>query len=86
MEASDSARAITGISTKICGSGDTLHACVRHLALQRLGWSPVVSAVQNVQQYIELLELQTVSEEFLLEGERAMRQSGVVRRVVCATS
>jgi hypothetical protein len=54
--------------------------------MRTLGWNPAVPVEQNVQQYIEWLETQTVSEEFLLEAERVMRQSGVVRTVGCATS
>jgi hypothetical protein len=34
---------------------------------------------QNVREYVEWLKTQTVSEDFLLEAERVMRQSGVVR-------
>jgi dTDP-L-rhamnose 4-epimerase len=66
--------------------GDTRHTVSDILPLQKLGWRPVVPVEQNVQQYIEWLATQTVSEEFLQEAERVMRQSGVVRTVVCAAS
>lgn len=66
--------------------GDTRHTVSDISPLQRLGWSPAVPVEQNVQQYIEWLETQTVSEEFLLEAERVMRQSGVVRTVACGAS
>lgn len=65
---------------------DTRHTVSDISSLQRLGWSPTVPVEQNVRQYIEWLETQTVSEEYLLEAERVMRQSGVVRKVSCATS
>ena len=66
--------------------GDTRHTVSDISPLQKLGWSPSVPVEQNVQQYIEWLGTQTVSEEFLLEAERVMRQSGVVRTVGCTTS
>jgi dTDP-L-rhamnose 4-epimerase len=64
--------------------GDTRHTVSDISPLQRLGWNPIVPVEQNVRQYIEWLDTQTVSEEFLLEAERVMRQSGVVRTVGCA--
>ena len=66
--------------------GDTRHTVSDISPLRRLGWSPAVPVEQNVQQYIEWLATQTVSEEFLQEAERVMRQSGVVRTVACAAS
>ncbi len=66
--------------------GDTRHTVSDISPLRRLGWSPAVPVEQNVQQYIEWLGTQTVSEEFLLEAERVMRQSGVVRTIGCAAS
>ena len=66
--------------------GDTRHTVSDISPLRRLGWSPTVPVEQNVQQYIEWLGTETVSEEFLLEAERVMRQSGVVRTIGCAAS
>jgi dTDP-L-rhamnose 4-epimerase len=65
--------------------GDTRHTVSDISPLQSLGWNPIVPVGQNVQQYIEWLETQTVSAEFLLEAERVMRQSGVIRTVGCPT-
>jgi dTDP-L-rhamnose 4-epimerase len=65
--------------------GDTRHTVSDISPLQSLGWDPLVPVEQNVRQYIEWLETQTVSAEFLLEAERVMRQSGVVRTVGYAT-
>jgi len=64
--------------------GDTRHTVSDISPLQRLGWEPAVPVEQNVREYVEWLETQTVSEGFLLEAERVMRQSGVVRAVARA--
>jgi dTDP-L-rhamnose 4-epimerase len=61
--------------------GDTRHTVSDISPLRELGWSPIVPVEQNVEQYIEWLETQAVNQEFLLEAERVMRQSGVVRAV-----
>jgi len=61
--------------------GDTRHTVSDISPLQKLGWNAVVPVEQNVRQYIEWLETQTVNQEYLLEAERVMRQSGVVRAV-----
>jgi len=61
--------------------GDTRHTVSDISPLQKLGWNPVVPVEQNVRQYVEWLETQTVNQEYLLEAERVMRQSGVVREV-----
>jgi dTDP-L-rhamnose 4-epimerase len=61
--------------------GDTRHTVSDISPLQKLGWNPVVPVEQNVRQYVEWLETQTVNQEYLLEAERVMRQSGVVRAV-----
>jgi dTDP-L-rhamnose 4-epimerase len=65
--------------------GDTRHTVSDISPLQKLGWNPLVPVEQNVRQYIEWLETQTVSKEFLSEAERVMRESGVVRTVSRAT-
>jgi dTDP-L-rhamnose 4-epimerase len=64
--------------------GDTRHTVSDISSLQRLGWNPAFRVEQNVRQYIEWLETQTVSEEFLLEAERVMQQAGVVRTAGCS--
>jgi dTDP-L-rhamnose 4-epimerase len=61
--------------------GDTRHTVSDITPLRELGWNPVVPVEQNVRQYIDWLETQTVNQEYLLEAERIMRQSGVVRAV-----
>jgi dTDP-L-rhamnose 4-epimerase len=61
--------------------GDTRHTISDISPLRELGWNPVVPVEQNVRQYIEWLKTQTVNQEYLLEAERIMRQSGVVRAV-----
>src|SRR5260370_13476767 len=59
--------------------GDTRHTVSDISPLQRLGWEPAVPVEQNVREYVEWLKTQTVSEDFLLEAQRVMRQSGSVR-------
>jgi dTDP-L-rhamnose 4-epimerase len=61
--------------------GDTRHTVSDISALQRLGWNPTVPVEENVQQYVDWIKTQTVSEQFLLEAERVMHQSGVIQSV-----
>jgi dTDP-L-rhamnose 4-epimerase len=61
--------------------GDTRHTVSDISKLEKLGWSPSIPVEQNVQEYIEWLQEQTVSSEYLLEAERVMRESGVVQLV-----
>jgi dTDP-L-rhamnose 4-epimerase len=63
--------------------GDTRHTVSDISALQKLGWNPSVPVEENVEQYVNWIKTQTVSEQFLLEAERVMHQSGVVRAVGC---
>ena len=48
--------------------------------LRALGWEPAIPVEQNVREYVEWLQGQSVSKEFLLEAEQMMKQSGVVQR------
>jgi len=65
--------------------GDTRHTISDISSLRRLGWEPLIPVEQNVQEYIAWLQTQAVSGEYLLEAERIMRESGVVRAAGCAT-
>jgi len=65
--------------------GDTRHTVSDISALEKLGWNPIVPVEENVQQYVDWIKTQTVSEQFLLEAERIMHQSGVVRAVGCGS-
>lgn len=59
--------------------GDTRHTVSDISKLQELGWAPNIPVEQNVREYIDWLQEQTVSPEYLLEAERVMRESGVVQ-------
>lgn len=59
--------------------GDTRHTVSDISRIRRLGWEPTVSVEENVSQYIAWLDTQRVSQEYLLEAERVMRETGVVQ-------
>ena len=59
--------------------GDTRHTVSDISHIRRLGWEPTVPVEENVRQYIEWLETQSVSQEYLLEAERVMQDSGVIQ-------
>ena len=58
---------------------DTCHTVSDISHIRRLGWEPTVPVEENVRQYIEWLETQSVSQEYLLEAERVMQESGVIQ-------
>jgi len=60
--------------------GDTRHTISDITRMRRLGWEPVTPVEQNIHQYVEWIRTQSVSKEFLLEADKVMKQSGVVRR------
>ncbi len=66
--------------------GDTRHTVSDISRLERLGWKPTIPVEENVREYIEWLETQRVTKEFLLEADRVMRESGVVQRAVSAVT
>jgi dTDP-L-rhamnose 4-epimerase len=59
--------------------GDTRHTISDISRIRRLGWEPTVPVEENVRQYIEWLETQSVSQQYLLEAERVMQESGVIQ-------
>ena len=61
--------------------GDTRHTVSDISKLKKLGWKPGIPVEQNVREYIDWLQEQTVNPEYLLEAERVMRESGVVQGV-----
>ena len=62
--------------------GDTRHTISDISRMRQLGWSPTVDVEQNVREYLDWLQAQTVSKEYLLEAERVMKESGVVQMAV----
>ena len=59
--------------------GDTRHTVSDISRIRRLGWEPVVPVDQNVSEYIQWLQTQSVRPEYLQEAERVMQKSGVVQ-------
>jgi dTDP-L-rhamnose 4-epimerase len=61
--------------------GDTRHTVSDISKLEKLGWRPSIPVEQNVREYVDWLQEQTVSPEYLFEAERVMREAGVVQAV-----
>ena len=61
--------------------GDTRHTVSDLTRMLALGWEPRIPVEENVSQYLEWLDSQATTDEYLLEAERVMRQMGVVRQV-----
>jgi dTDP-L-rhamnose 4-epimerase len=60
--------------------GDTRHTVSDLTRMCSLGWEPQVPVEENVRQYLDWLDTQTGTTEYLLEAERVMKDMGVVRR------
>ena len=61
--------------------GDTRHTVSDISAMRRMGWQPSIPVEQNVREYIDWLQTQSVRPEYLQEAERVMQESGVVQTV-----
>jgi dTDP-L-rhamnose 4-epimerase len=61
--------------------GDTRHTVSDLTRMRSLGWEPQVPVEENVQQYLDWLDTQVGTTEYLLEAERVMKEMGVVRQV-----
>jgi hypothetical protein len=48
--------------------------------MRSLGWEPQVPVEENVRQYLDWLDTQVGTNEYLLEAERVMKEMGVVRQ------
>jgi dTDP-L-rhamnose 4-epimerase len=59
--------------------GDTRHTVSDISRLRALGWEPEIPVEQNVREYVDWIRQQRVTNEFLQEAERVMRESGVVQ-------
>ncbi|MDQ3691850.1 MAG: NAD-dependent epimerase/dehydratase family protein [Chloroflexota bacterium] len=62
--------------------GDTRHTVSDLTRMRSLGWEPHTPVEENVRQYLEWLDTQAGSDEYLLEAERVMREMGVIRQAV----
>ncbi|MGD0972325.1 MAG: NAD-dependent epimerase/dehydratase family protein [Desulfobaccales bacterium] len=61
--------------------GDTRHTVSDISRMRSLGWEPTIPVEVNVRQYLEWLDTQTGTEEYLFEAERIMTEQGVVQRI-----
>jgi dTDP-L-rhamnose 4-epimerase len=61
--------------------GDTRHTVSDLTRMRALGWEPTVPVEENVRQYLEWLETQVDTTEFLHEADRVMAEQGIVQRV-----
>jgi dTDP-L-rhamnose 4-epimerase len=61
--------------------GDTRHTVSEVSRMRQLGWEPTVPVEQNVREYVAWLQTQSLNQEYLLEAERVMQQSGVIQAV-----
>lgn len=59
--------------------GDTRHTVSDISLIRQLGWEPSKAVEENVREYIEWLQTQSVKKEYLLEAERVMQEAGVVQ-------
>jgi dTDP-L-rhamnose 4-epimerase len=61
--------------------GDTRHTVSDISRMSALGWEPTLPVEENVRQYLQWLDTQTGTEEYLFEAERIMAEQGVVQQV-----
>ena len=62
--------------------GDTRHTVSDISRIRALGWEPTIPVEENVRQYLEWLDTQSGTEEYLFEAERIMAEQGVIQQVV----
>lgn len=60
--------------------GDTRHTVSDLTRLTSLGWAPRVSLEEGVEEYLEWLDTQSGAAHYLVEAERIMKETGVVRQ------
>ncbi len=60
--------------------GDTRHTVSDLTRMRSLGWEPQVPVEENVRQYLDWLDTQVGTNEYLVEAERVMKEMGVVRQ------
>lgn len=61
--------------------GDTRHTVSDISRMKALGWEPTITVEENVRQYLEWLDTQTGTNEYLLEAEKIMAEMGVTQRI-----
>lgn len=60
--------------------GDTRHTISDTTRIRALGWQPTYTVEENVRQYLDWLDQQRDTTEYLFEAERIMAEQGVVQR------
>ena len=60
--------------------GDTRHTVSDISRIRALGWEPTAPVEQNVREYLEWLDTQTGTDEYLYEAERIMKEQQVVQK------
>ena len=61
--------------------GDTRHTVSDISRIKAVGWEPTIPVEENVRQYLEWLDTQSGTDEYLFEAERIMAEQGVIQRV-----
>ena len=61
--------------------GDTRHTVSDISRITALDWQPTIPVSENVRQYLEWLDTQSNTEEYLFEAERIMAEQGVIQKV-----
>ncbi len=61
--------------------GDTRHTVSDISRMKALSWEPTTPVEENVRQYLEWLDTQTGTDEYLLEAERIMADQGVIQHI-----
>ncbi|MBI4790449.1 MAG: NAD-dependent epimerase/dehydratase family protein [Chloroflexi bacterium] len=64
--------------------GDTRHTVSDISRMRALGWEPTISVEQNVREYLDWLDTQTGTDEYLFEAERIMKEQQVVQKAVAS--
>ena len=60
--------------------GDTRHTVSDLTRMRSLGWEPQVPVEESVRQYLEWLDTQSETTQYLIDAERVMKELGVVRQ------
>jgi dTDP-L-rhamnose 4-epimerase len=61
--------------------GDTRHTVSDISRMRALGWEPTVPVEQSVHEYLDWLDTQQCTDEYLVEAERLMKEQQVVQSV-----
>jgi dTDP-L-rhamnose 4-epimerase len=62
--------------------GDTRHTISDTSRLRALGWAPQIPVEQNVSEYVNWMQDQTGTDQYLAEAERLMRQQNIIQQAI----